>query len=201
MTSIKEPKVNARRQAVLKAATSLFWKYGVKKVSVEEISREAGVSKMTFYKFFTGKTDVARHIFLEIVENSMKKFRELIESGDSPAVKLRKIIELKLEGSKGISREFVMDLYSDPELGLKEYVEKITSESWAMIMDYFRKAQETGVFRKDIKPEFIMYYGQKITEMVTDEGLVRMMGSTEEVIRQLTSFFAYGISVYPENEK
>jgi hypothetical protein len=43
-----------------------------------------------------------------------------------------------------------------------------------------------------------MYYGQKISEMVTDEQLIKMFGSTEEVIRQLTNFFAYGISQYPE---
>lgn len=198
MDPVVDKKANARYKAIMIAARDLFWKYGVRRVTVEEISRDAGVSKMTFYKFFPNKTELAKSIFLEMVEESLAKFRELLKSDDTPAEKLRQLIALKVQGTKGISREFVMDLYNDKELGLKEYVEDLSKESWTMILDYFRDAQSKGVFRKDLDPEFFMYYGQKISEMVTDEHLIKMYGSTEEVIRQLTNFFAYGISQYPD---
>ena len=44
-------------QDIKKKGKELFWKYGTKRVTVEEICREAGVSKMTYYKFFKNKNE------------------------------------------------------------------------------------------------------------------------------------------------
>ncbi|RKY44359.1 MAG: TetR/AcrR family transcriptional regulator, partial [Candidatus Neomarinimicrobiota bacterium] len=35
---------------IVETGKKLFYRYGIKKVSVEEICKEAGVSKATFYK-------------------------------------------------------------------------------------------------------------------------------------------------------
>jgi len=46
---------NPKREQILTTGKELFWKFGFKRVTIEEICKEAGVSKMTYYKFFTTK--------------------------------------------------------------------------------------------------------------------------------------------------
>jgi len=41
---------NQKYNQIIDTSKKLFWKYGIKRVTIEEICREAGVSKMTFYK-------------------------------------------------------------------------------------------------------------------------------------------------------
>ena len=53
-------------QAIIDTAKTLFMKHGMRRITVEEICREASVSKMTFYRLFTNKEDVAEIIIFEI---------------------------------------------------------------------------------------------------------------------------------------
>ena len=53
---------NPKRKKILDTAHELFWKHGLKRVSIEEICAVAGVSKMTFYKHFANKTALVKYI-------------------------------------------------------------------------------------------------------------------------------------------
>ena len=64
--------VNPKQNQIISTAQSLFWKYGMRRVSIEEICRDARVSKMTFYKFFKNKVDLVKFILDKIMDESMK---------------------------------------------------------------------------------------------------------------------------------
>ena len=49
-----QPK-NIKYNQILTKGKELFWKYGIKRVAIEEICKQAHVSKMTFYKYFKNK--------------------------------------------------------------------------------------------------------------------------------------------------
>jgi AcrR family transcriptional regulator len=57
--------------AILKAGREFFWKYGFRKVTVDEICKAAGVSKMTFYRYFKDKATLAKTIFDNEVEKAI----------------------------------------------------------------------------------------------------------------------------------
>ena len=60
-------------------------------------------------------------------------------------------------------------------------------------LDDFRRAQKTGEIRADIKPEFILYFLNHLTEIITDERLVSLYPDPEHMIAEVMSFFFYGI--------
>jgi AcrR family transcriptional regulator len=185
---------NKKYHQILQSARNLFWKYGLKRVSVEEICREAGVSKMTFYRFFPNKIELAKAVFDIAVDEGKQKFLDILADSTDIQEKIASMIDLKLKSTNDISPEFLMDLYKNPETGLKEHVEKASAARWNELIRYFRLGQRKGIFRKEIKPEFLLYYSRKIGEMVTDENLIRLYGSPQHLIRELTTFFVYGVS-------
>lgn len=191
---MKEKKENNKHQLLLKAGRSLFWKYGFIRLSVDEICREANVSKMTFYRCFENKTDLAKSVFLQMVNEGIVKFNEIMEADLMPSEKLRKIITLKMEGTDEISRDFIMDFYNSPDAGLKVFVEETTKKSWDELINSFRMAQEKGWFRKDFKPEFLLFVTQKLSPIITDENLLKMYNSQQELIMEFANFFTYGIA-------
>ena len=187
------PIPNKKYQDLINAAKQLFWKYGLKRVSVEDICQEAQVSKMTFYRFFPNKFELAKALFDKLVEESWQKFKEIMKSESPVSEKIKDLIVLKLEGTNEISKEFLMDIYKTPGTGLKEHVERESARSWNDAILYFRLAQRKGIFRKDFHPEALLYITKKIGELVTDENLLKMYGSPQELIRELTYFFVYGL--------
>jgi len=64
------PKNNIKYQAIFKTGKVLFWKHGIKRVTIEEICTEADVSKMTFYKFFPNKIELAKKLIQQILGKS-----------------------------------------------------------------------------------------------------------------------------------
>ena len=70
-------KNSPKREQLLTTASDLFWKYGMKRVPIEEICKEANVSKMTFYKYFKNKNDLAKTIIDKMHEDAIQKYRSL----------------------------------------------------------------------------------------------------------------------------
>jgi AcrR family transcriptional regulator len=187
-------KENAKRESLLNTGRRLFWKYGFRRVTVNEICKEADVSKMTFYRFFENKTDLAKTIFDREVKNAIDKFNEIIKSDISASEKMKNIIQMKIEGTNDISSEFLMDFYRSSDTGLKEYVEEVTRNSWKEIIEGFRYAQQRGWFRKDFKPEFLFHISQKLVSVWTDVEMLKLYNSPQDLILEFANFIAYGIS-------
>lgn len=183
-----------KRKNLLETGKKLFWKYGFRRVSVEEICKKAEVSKMTFYRCFENKTEFAKTIFSDAVREGIKKFNEILIADITSSEKLHRIILMKLEGVDNISQEFLIDFYSSPDTELKIFVEETTRSSWDEIIKGFRFAQEKGWFRKDFKPEFLFYISQRISPMVNDENLLKLYDNPQDLIIEFTNFFTYGIS-------
>jgi AcrR family transcriptional regulator len=185
---------NKKCGQLLATAKVLFWKHGFKRVSVEEICKVAKVSKMTFYKFFSNKAELAKAVIDRVLDEGKQNFKNIMHDDSSPSEKMKKILLLKYEGTHDISQEFLQDFYSNPEIGLKTYVESKSREAWIEMLDDFRNGQEQGWLRKDFKPEFLFFLSQKLNEMVTDKNLLKLYGSPQELIMEMTNMITYGIS-------
>jgi AcrR family transcriptional regulator len=185
---------NKKYQQILATGRDLFWKHGFKRVSIEEVCLKAEVSKMTFYRFFPNKIELAKAVFDQVVNEGLQKFKDILHEDSTSSEKIRKIMLMKMDGTHNISKEFLQDFYNDRELGLKEYIDEKTRQSWSEILNDFKQAQEKGWFRSDMKPEFLFYFSQKMGELLIDENLLKLYHTPQELILELTNFFAYGIS-------
>ena len=54
---------------IITAAKKLFTKYGFKKVSMDEIASEAGVTKKTVYTYFSSKEELLKYCIKEELNN------------------------------------------------------------------------------------------------------------------------------------
>jgi len=62
-----------------------------------------------------------------------------------------------------------------------------------MFTDDFRKAQENGDIRKDLKIEFIMYIMNHLVEMAQNDALINMYDEPQDLVMEITNFLFYGI--------
>jgi AcrR family transcriptional regulator len=177
----------------MQTGKDLFWKYGIKRVTVEEICREAGVSKMTFYKYFRNKNELVRAIIDQITGDALDQYKALMQQDIPFEEKVRETIRLKYEGTDQMSQEFLNDYLPEAEPEILEFVRQRTREVFGLILEDYRMAQQRGDIRKDIKIEFILYFLNKMVELMGDKELERLYGSPRELIMELVNFFFYGI--------
>jgi AcrR family transcriptional regulator len=187
-------KENKKLNRILETARKLFWKHGLKRVSVEEICCEAGVSKMTFYKHFANKTELAKFILDIFFQDSMNEYRKIMESDLPFHERIKSAITFKMINTTGISQELINELYKSGDPEIMDFIQQWLNKSLSMIMDDFRSWQAKGEIRPDIKPEFILYMLNKVmAEMATDEHLTRLYADTAAMSREFITFLFYGL--------
>ncbi|MBN2480385.1 MAG: TetR/AcrR family transcriptional regulator [Bacteroidales bacterium] len=184
---------NKKYNDIVKTARDLFWKHGFKRVSIEEICQKAHVSKMTYYKHFRDKVELAKTIFNDVVEEGERKFRHIMKEDTPAAEKIKNIILLKMESTNDISHEFLRDFYTEKESELQAYVEERTRKAWNLLIEDFKEAQKAGIIRKDFKIEFLIKVQNKLVDLLEDESLTGMYDSQQELILELTNLIVYGI--------
>jgi len=187
-------KSSKKQLHLLVAARTLFWQFGFRRVTIEEICDRADVSKMTFYKFFPDKISIAKAVFEREVEIGMVRFREIMDNDSSAAEKIKALMAMKSESTNNISREFLNDFYSSEKTELVGFVHDLTTKTWNNAIEDFRKAQDKGVFRKDFKPEFLFLLSQKIAENLSDPKMLALYPNPHDLLVEMSRFFCYGIS-------
>jgi AcrR family transcriptional regulator len=175
------------------AAKKLFWKHGISRVTVEEICREAGVSKMTCYKYFKNKTAIAKHIIDDLTENAIAEYHEIYDSNIPYSEKVKKTIELKLRSSGEFSQELINDIYKSDDPELREIIDTVMKKAMDLYLGDLKRAQKNGDIRPDIKPEFILYIINQMTETITDERLTALYPDPAHLVAEMMNHFFFGI--------
>lgn len=182
-----------KRKQLIQTAKDLFFRYGIKRVTVEEICREANVSKMTFYKHFKNKNELVKTMVIGMTNEAMIKYRSLMDKDIPFEDKVRETIHMKFEGTDQMSQEFLSDYLTHAEPGMQEFIHQRGQEIYGIVVGDYAEAQKRGEIRQDIKIEFILWYLNKMLDLIGDEELEKMYGSPQELIMEMVNFFFYGI--------
>jgi len=81
------------RDQILDATERIMSRYGFRKMTMEDIAKEARVGRRTIYLYFKNKEDVALSSIGRVVESAQAKMKEILASDDSDVVeKLRQML-------------------------------------------------------------------------------------------------------------
>jgi len=142
-------KENQKLKQILATAQDLFFRYGIRRVTVEEICRTAGVSKMTFYKYFKNKIDLVKKLMEKIYDQAMAEYRQIMDKPIPYVQKIEETIQWKLEQQENISQEFIRDYLASDNEELLRYFQQKRDEVLKEILDDYRQAQRQGDIRQD----------------------------------------------------
>jgi len=182
-----------KHQQIIDTARDLFWHHGVRRVSVEEICQTAGVSKMTFYKYFKNKIDLILFILEKLYLEGIARYKGIMAQNIPYSEKIKEVIQMKLEITRDISQDMLKDWMQDSISEVAELMQRIQRENFQLFLDDMVAAQNKGEIRRDINPQFILYFLNKIREMAGDEQVINMYESTQALTAEMVNFFFYGI--------
>jgi len=192
-TAIEADNSNPKYVQLVEAAHGLFLRYGIKRVSVEEICRAAGVSKMTFYNHFKNKVELALYVLRKVMQTGHEVYRGIMDRDVPFAEKAADFIQMKLDASDDVSREIIEEIMHSPIPEIAEYMQQLSRQNVQLLLADLTKAQQNGEIRQDIKPEFLLYFIHHMIEISTEEQLTGMFSSPQDLTRELLSLFFYGI--------
>ena len=184
MDTVQNQKKSKKRIQIVETAESLFIQHGIKRITVEEICRQSGASKMTFYKYFPNKLELVKHMWNNWVNEGLVTMDE-IDAMDIPfPEKIHRMFQWNTDLVSKMSTEFIEEM-----LPIELDRERIKTRFLTFIMD----AQKKGDLRPNFRPEFIMVVWDKLLELAGDDQLRRKYPDYSEFQKELKDFFWFGI--------
>jgi AcrR family transcriptional regulator len=175
--------VSRKRDQLIQTGEALFVKHGMRRVTVEEICRQAGVSKPTFYKYFENKVALARRIVELWIKEVLQRIDE-IEKAEAPfPEKMRHILAVKQAIAARPGPEFLEDLiHLDIDL----------SHALRRAMRFLVEGQQRGDIRADVRPEFLLAAFDTLNRMHHDPRIRDLYKDTETLAADVFKLFYYG---------
>ncbi len=173
-----------KQEQIVATGKNLFFKHGVKRISVEEICKIASVSKVTFYKYFTNKLSLVKVIRDKLVDEGFSQFDFICDQEIPYVEKIREMTKWKVNFFSQMSSEFIEDIIS-----LKDIREKIKTRYLRNI----KNAQEKGEIKKEFSPELIWLVTEKLNEIGTDGTWKSIFLDYGEYQKQMRDLFFTGL--------
>lgn len=187
-----------KQNDIFETAKRLFYKFGVKKVTIEEICEEANVSKMTFYKYFPNKIELAKAVIDNYYSSALGKYEAMMQSDISAEEKIRLTFELKLDNASNLDIEFVSELYKYPDDTIRELLEMWKQRSIDITKKWFIKMQQNGQIMKELSFPVFMLYTKAIQDFAFNDKTIELFRTTHELAHIITRLFMHGVV---ENKK
>ncbi|HET7819768.1 MAG TPA: TetR/AcrR family transcriptional regulator [Bacteroidia bacterium] len=112
------------REQILVAAQKLFFRNGIRSVSMDDIAADCGISKKTIYQIFTDKDELVHELMKEKLIEDEKSVRAIHESCEN-------VIEELLNISKHMEKVF-SQIHSSIFYDLQKYYPK----TWALFTGF-----------------------------------------------------------------
>ena len=192
MSAIKQ-EWSKSEMKIVESAQQLIWKFGIRKVTVEEICEIAQVSKMTFYRSFNNKISVVEIILKKLFNDGMKSYESIMSSDISFPDKIEQIFEMKKKSAHDMSEMFIHDLMHIEDKNLLGLMIKFQKESGERFIQDLKDAQVDGWIRKGIKIDFINYMINLIQDQLKNDEFLLIFENMEEANEQIKNFLFFGV--------
>jgi TetR/AcrR family fatty acid metabolism transcriptional regulator len=197
MRSARSLTITDKREAILRAATSIFAHNGYFNSKVADIAREAGVADGTVYLYFKSKEDILHSIFDRSVEEALEAARKQIERVSDPREKLRQIASLHLErlsADRDLAVVFQVELRGSTKF-MEEFSAAGFAEYLALIRSTFEEGQRAGIFRADLKANVVakILFGA-LDEMATNWILSKRRYKLTPMADEVLDIFLNGVN-------
>jgi AcrR family transcriptional regulator len=149
--------ISSKYTQLLATAQALFLLHGIRRVTIEEICRKAKVSKVTFYKYFKNRVDLALTVLTQILNNYREQQEAIFKSRAPFSARLKKMICLEHETINAWGPALIEDLMDPQMTEIQTFITIEQAKSIQAIQAFLAEGYASGVLNPDIPAEIVFY--------------------------------------------
>jgi len=174
--------------------------FGYNKVTVEEICREANVSKVTFYKYFSNKFAVLEDYMSTRLKLGMETFDRIRTADASMQEKMQAMVAMKEAAVSQFSVVFMHSLMSaDKEI--MELMERWAQMTTEAMKQFFSDAQAKGEIHPDYSIDFLLHVWMVLGTDARSEAMMAMYNDDMvKLSKDFMNFLFYGTTGPPKED-
>jgi TetR/AcrR family transcriptional regulator, cholesterol catabolism regulator len=149
------------KAAILKKAESLFMRFGLKSISMDDVTRELGISKKTLYQYFESKEALVMRIIRQHQQEEAEAISEIKQSAGDAIAEMLSIARHVIRRYQHMSPSTLYDLkkYYPEAWKLVEHVQR--EFIYKEVKDNLDRGIAEGLYRTDFDVDILarLYVG------------------------------------------
>jgi len=142
------------QEKILKSSLALFFRYGIKHVTMDDIAKELGMSKKTIYQYYKEKDDLVNQLCeIELKEHACD-FEVMGNSAKDPIHEIILLSEKMGNMMKNINPIFFLDLQKFYPTAFNMFQRFKEDCAYQNIVINIKKGIELDFYRSEIDPDF-----------------------------------------------
>lgn len=144
-----------QKERIIKSAEELFFRYGIKSVTMDDIAKHLGMSKKTIYQFFRDKDEVVHTLMQEKLKEDEKDFQRIADNSSNVIEEVLAIMKHigVVIGQVNPSAFYDLQKYHSRSWSLfKEFKENFILK---MVENTLNKGVQQGLIRPDINVKIL----------------------------------------------
>lgn len=182
------------KKNILAAAQELFFKKGIRKVTIDEIAVKLKMSKKTIYEHFENKDTIVFELVKSHLKTHKKEIESRIKKSSNVIEETLSIVQCSSEMMNHINPVLFEDLKTSYPKAWNYLEEFKKSFIMNLITRELEKGQKQGLIRKDINIKLMAYLRLLQINILFETDILKEFNMNfYELQHQLTRHFLYGI--------
>jgi TetR/AcrR family transcriptional regulator, cholesterol catabolism regulator len=169
-------------ERIVNHAVELFVRSGIRAITMDDISSEAGVSKRTIYENFKDKDELLRACLAFIDEHHARETEQIMAQSNNTIDLVFRFLKHGVKAINSINPLFLADL--------KKYHYRIWKETYSINSDKYlsqtftilKKGINEGLFRKDVDIEIVANLLNEQLILMSDERIFPSLKFSKTVV-------------------
>lgn len=179
---------------ILEGATKLFFRYGVKSITMDSIASDLGISKKTIYQHYPDKDTLVNEVVLNFVEKDKCQWMELDHQYPDVIEKMFKSFEIMEEMLKELNPGLMFEIQKYHPASFQIFQQHKKDVMFAYLVKDLKTGIENGYFRSELSVEMIAHIRMAEVNMIFDpEFFENFKKSVFELQLEALDFFMHGI--------
>ena len=173
----------------------LYNKYGIKSVTMDDVSRELGISKKTLYECISDKSELVKHVMQMMFTLHAEKLAQISKSGFNAMEELLEVNRLMTTMVNDLNQTLLYDLRKYyPELYHDMMSEQFGNMQVAVRQNLI-KGQEQGLYRKDMNVDIISKLHMiRMDYHLSHDALMPGNLESDDMMREIFIYHLHGIA-------
>lgn len=156
---------------ILDRCERLFMRYGIKSVTMDDVSRELGISKKTLYQFFENKDDLIQKITTNHFETQNLAMEEVLAQSKTAIDQMFVIANWMNNLSKNMNPSLMFDLKKYHPGAWDVFINHRNTDVYNSIKNNLERGVKEGLYREDLNIEIITRIYIARVEMFIDNDI------------------------------
>ena len=186
----------SKQQTIADTARRLFREHGFSAVSVGSICAEAAISRVTFYKYYSGKNALLQAIVTEQKNRVRAEFENLLARQCSLREAAEAVFALQKQSFEELySAAFLRDIEENTDLELERFFHELNEEKYAFMRGFFHTLQQRRLIQPDLPVELIDLFIRQADILMRHPQLAALYAAAPQKLPQdILGLLLHGLS-------